>query len=252
MKTQTKQRLHGIARKILALSLLAMLLLSLALPCFAQETGIGAGLSTPSGTILGTNGDPVQNASEPTTPTPVPPTTPPTTPPTPTPAPSSSTKPPVQSGSIYIVGYTVFGQNGDELQKVSVGEKCRIVVSLRDTRFTTEPNPTTEPGRFDKAGNLVNMKITSTASFATPSFGDIKQTTAKVVNGELSYAAVFNDITYLGGENTLAFDIAYVDGSVAMQNVSIGVSECYDTAKGTSAKPTVMVRDSSYGTANVN
>ncbi|MEG0897281.1 MAG: hypothetical protein RSF73_07035 [Ruthenibacterium sp.] len=252
MKTQTKQRLHGIARKTLALSLLAMLLLSLALPCFAQETGIGAGLNTPSGTILGTNGDPVQNASEPTTPTPVPPTAPPTPTPPPTPAPSSSTKPPVQSGSIYIVGYTVFGQNGDELQKVSVGEKCRIVVSLRDTRFTTEPNPTTEPGRFDKAGNIVNIKITSTATFATPSFGDIKQTTAKAVNGELSYAAVFNDITYLGGENTLAFDIAYVDGSVGMQNVSIGISECYDTAKGTSAKPTVMVRDSSYGTANVN
>lgn len=237
MKTNNQQRFHCAVRRIFAALVLASLLMTLALPGFAEGTGIGAGLGTSAGTAIGNVGETVPPIDG--------------TQPTPTP-PSPSSKPVVQSGSIYIVGYTVVNQNGDEVQKVGVGEKCRIVVSLRDTRFTTAPDPTTEPGRFDKAGNIVNMKITSTSTFATPSFGDIKQTTAKAVNGELSYAAVFNDITYLGGENTLSFDIAYVDSSVAMQNVSIGISECYDTAKGTSAKPAVMVKDSSYGTANVN
>ncbi|MEG2436015.1 MAG: hypothetical protein RSB47_06765 [Ruthenibacterium sp.] len=224
MKTQTKQCLHDITRKALALLLLIMLLLALAVPCFAEETAAGAGIG---------KGEAVTNATEDTGGT-LPPDTPP------------SSKPVVQSGSIYIVGYTVVGQNGDEVQKVGVGEKCRIIVSLRDTRFTAVPE------KKDSANNIVNMKITSTSSFATPTFGDLKQSTPQMVNGELSYAAVFNDITYLGGENTLSFDIAYVDGSVAMQSVSIGISECYDTAKGTSAKPAVMVKDSSYGTANVN
>jgi hypothetical protein len=148
-------------------------------------------------------------------------------------------------GGLYVTGYSVQDAAGNELQKVSPGDKCTIVVSLRDGRFSEIPSKT------DSSGNIVNVKITSTAAFTSPSLGDIRQTTPTIEGGELSYAIIFKDITYTGGENALAFDVAYIDGQVAMQNISCGISQCQGSAQQTGSKASLMVRDISYGTGSI-
>lgn len=149
-------------------------------------------------------------------------------------------------GTLYVTAYAVQDANGNEKQHIGVGEKCQIVVGVRDGRFTSIPTKT------DAYGNIANFKITTTTSFATPTFGDIRMTSPKMVDGELEYAIVFNDIMYIGGENKLGIDVAYNDQSIAMQNLSVGISQCFNPAAVSTTKPTVMVRDFSFGGANVS
>ena len=144
------------------------------------------------------------------------------------------------SGSLEVLGYTVQDAAGSELQKVTPGTKCRIVVALRDGRFAEIPT------KLDSYGNAVNIKLTSTSSFQTPSFGDLKQTTMKKTDKGIEYAVIFNDITYVGGDNTLSFDLSYNDGSVAMASQSVVISQC-QTDSQTGAKPTLMVQSVNYG-----
>lgn len=158
----------------------------------------------------------------------------------------SVTLPTGGSGSLYVTAYAVQDANGNEKQHIGVGEKCQIVVGVRDGRFTSIPTKT------DAYGNIANFKITTTTSFATPTFGDIRMTSPKMVDGELEYAIVFNDIMYTGGENKLGIDVAYNDQSIAMQNLSVGISQCFNPAAVSTTKPTVMVRDFSFGGANVS
>lgn len=160
---------------------------------------------------------------------------------------SSSSTPSTGSGGLYVTGYTVLAADGHELQKVNIGEKCKIVVGVHDGRFAAMPT------KVDAYNNIVNVKLTSTGTFATPTFGDIGISTPKWLSStsEIEYAVTFNDIMYLGGSNELAFDLSYVDHSVAMQNVSVGISQCFDATKVTTAKPTVMVQSSDIGGANV-
>lgn len=66
------------------------------------------------------------------------------------------------SGAFEILGYSVQDAAGNEIQKVTPGTKCRIVVAVRDGRFTSAPT------KYDSYGNTVNVKITSTDSFASP------------------------------------------------------------------------------------
>ncbi len=150
------------------------------------------------------------------------------------------------TGSLAVTAYTVQNAVGAELQRVEVGEKCQIIIALRDGRLNTIPT------KLDGYGNIANAKITSTSSFSSPTFGDIGFTSPKIVNGALEYAVIFNDITYLGGENTLAFDLAYNDVSVPMQNVSVGMSQMLNPEEISTTQPVVMVKSSSYGNTAVN
>ena len=84
------------------------------------------------------------------------------------------------TGAFEILGYSVQDAAGNEIQKVTPGTKCRIVVAVRDGRFTSAPT------KYDSYGNTVNVKITSTDSFASPSFGDIKQTNIRMTDKGLS------------------------------------------------------------------
>lgn len=152
----------------------------------------------------------------------------------------------VLGGGVSITGYTVLNAAGQEVQQVKPGEKCQIIVSLMDGRFDNVPS------EVDAYGNIVNIKLTATSSFASPSFGDIKQSTPKVEDGVLKYAIIFNDITYLGGENTLTFDLSYVNNQVDMQAISCGISQCRtESEQANSAKPMVMVREANYGGVNI-
>lgn len=157
-----------------------------------------------------------------------------------------SMAPAVASGSLYITGYTVQDASGAEKQHIGKGEKCQIVVSVRDGRFTAMPTKT------DAYGNIANFKITSTESFSTPTLGDIRMTTPRINNGELEYAVVFNDIMYLGGDKNLTFDVVYNDQSVPLVNLSVGISQSMDPSAVSTTKPRVMIKDSNYGGGSVS
>lgn len=157
-----------------------------------------------------------------------------------------SIAPAVASGSLYITGYTVQDAAGVEKQHIGKGEKCQIVVSVRDGRFTAMPTKT------DAYGNIANFKITSTESFSTPTFGDIRMTSPRMNNGELEYAVVFNDIMYLGGDKNLAFDVVYNDQSVPLVNLVVGISQSVDPSTVSTTKPRVMIKDSNHGGGSVS
>ena len=119
---------------------------------------------------------------------------------------SSDTTPAPVAGDPYIAAYTVTDAAGAELQRIEEGQKCRIIIAVVDPRITSADQLTLADGRALAA----NIKITSTASFASPSLGDITTTTFaadKVGAAGLQYAIILNDITYLGGDNKLSLDL---------------------------------------------
>lgn len=144
------------------------------------------------------------------------------------------------SGGVEILGYSVQDAAGNEIQKVTPGTKCRIVVAVRDGRITAAPT------KLDSYGNTINIKLSSTTSFSSPTFGDLKQTNVRMTDSGYEYGIVFNDITYVGGENTLTFDLSYNDNSVPMTSLSVGITQC-QTDSQTGAKPTLMVQNINYG-----
>ena len=102
------------------------------------------------------------------------------------------------AGAPYVSAYTVTDAAGNELQRIEEGQKCRIIIAVVDPRIsvsTTKADPkdqsktiskTPEEIAADKANWLTpangtplaaNVKVTSTASFASPSLGDISTTT---------------------------------------------------------------------------
>ena len=157
----------------------------------------------------------------------------------PTPAPASA---PVVSA------YTVLDAAGNELQRISEGQKCTIVVAIRDTAFNSSNQGSVEP---DQKGNIANAKITSTGSFSSPSLGDIKCTTPEFDENGVSFAIIFNDITYLGGDNKLSFDLAYNDLKHAMTNLSVGISQCVGSTAEGGKSSALVVKSAGYGSNEV-
>ena len=161
---------------------------------------------------------------------------------------SSGGSSPSLYGEPYITGYTA----GNEIQRVDAGQKCRIVVAVVDPRITSADQLTNADGRALAA----NIKLTSTASFTSPSLGDITTTTftaQKVNSNGLSYAVIFNDITYVGGDNKISFDLAYNDGFLPLKNLSQAISQCRDAEKAPEgAKASALViTAASYGGGSV-
>ena len=157
-------------------------------------------------------------------------------------SPSSGTGP-------VVTGYTVTNAAGSELQRIEPEQKCRIIISVVDDRFPKDSNVD---------GIKVNIKVTSTASFASPSLGDISTTTittsGSVKDSGLEYAIILNDITYRGGDNKLALDISYDGYSVPLQlaHIEQAISQCYDTKAETEEKDSALVLTSaSYGGGSV-
>ena len=122
---------------------------------------------------------------------------------------SSDTTPAPVAGDPYIAAYTVTDAAGAELQRIEEGQKCRIIIAVVDPRITSADQLTLADGRALAA----NIKITSTASFASPSLGDIATTVIplpiKSVQQVLQFATVLNAITCLGGDDEPFFRLAY-------------------------------------------
>lgn len=161
---------------------------------------------------------------------------------------SSETQPTLPTGTPVITGYTVLDAGGGELQRVEPGQKCRIIVSVVDPRFKVG-------SAVD--GLRVNIKVTSTTSFASPSLGDITHTTihaGSVKETGLEYAIILNDITYRGGDNKLSLDIAYDGYSEPLPLASIeqAISQCYDTKAEEEQKDSALVLTAaSYGGGSI-
>ena len=73
---------------------------------------------------------------------------------------------PVPGSAPVVTGYTVQNSAGQELQRISEGQKCMIVVGIWDTAFNSANK---DQVVYDERGNIANVKITSTGSFGSPS-----------------------------------------------------------------------------------
>ena len=190
---------------------------------------------------------------------------------------SASTTPPASSddggssgitgGTPYITGYTVTPQLGvaGELQRIQPGQKCCIIVSICDPRFTKIPGDEAHNNALQKMMEQAfpNVKITSTYNFASPSLGDIQiggfaygknnSSGAPWEAGPLEYHVSFNDITYLGGSNKLSFDVSYSgQQGLELVNLSQNISQCVGATNGEGGKASaIVVRSAGYGGGSV-
>ena len=190
---------------------------------------------------------------------------------------SASTTPPassddggssgITSGTPYITGYTVTPQLGvaGELQRIQPGQKCCIIVSICDPRFTKIPGDEAHNNALQKMMEQAfpNVKITSTYNFASPSLGDIQiggfaygknnSSGAPWEAGPLEYHVSFNDITYLGGSNKLSFDVSYSgQQGLELVNLSKNISQCVGATNVEGGKASaIVVRSAGYGGGSV-
>ena len=190
---------------------------------------------------------------------------------------SASTTPPASSddggssgitgGTPYITGYTVTPQLGvaGELQRIQPGQKCCIIVSICDPRFTKIPGDEAHNNALQKMMEQAfpNVKITSTYNFASPSLGDIQiggfaygknnSSGAPWEAGPLEYHVSFNDITYLGGSNKLSFDVSYSgQQGLELVNLSQNISQCVGATNVEGGKASaIVVRSAGYGGGSV-
>lgn len=194
---------------------------------------------------------------------------------------SASTTPPassddggssgITSGTPYITGYTVTPQLGvaGELQRIQPGQKCCIIVSICDPRFTKMATGEEGADAHNKALETLmsrafpNIKITSTYNFASPSLGDIQiggfaydkklSSGNDWTSGPLEYHVSFNDITYLGGSNKLSFDVSYSgQQGLELVNLSQNISQCVGATNVEGGKASaIVVRSAGYGGGSV-
>lgn len=190
---------------------------------------------------------------------------------------SASTTPPASSddggssgitgGTPYITGYTVTPQLGvaGELQRIQPGQKCCIIVSICDPRFTKIPGDEAHNNALQKMMEQAfpNVKITSTYNFASPSLGDIQiggfaydkklSSGNDWTSGPLEYHVSFNDITYLGGSNKLSFDVSYSgQQGLELVNLSQNISQCVGATNVEGGKASaIVVRSAGYGGGSV-
>ena len=177
----------------------------------------------------------------------------------------------VTGGTPYITGYTVTPQLGvsGELQRIQPGQKCCIIVGICDPRFTKmaagEEGADAHNAALKElmANAFPNIKITSTYNFASPSLGDIQiggfaydkknSSGADWTSGPLEYHVSFNDITYVGGANTLSFDISYSgQQGLELAHLSQNISQCVGATNVEGGKASaIVVRSAGYGGGSV-
>lgn len=175
---------------------------------------------------------------------------------------SSGENPNPTGGTPYITAYTVLNSQGQEIQRVEAGQKCRIVISVVDPRITDASQLTVAKKEYSNGQYIdriyalaANIKITSTGSFGTPSLGDISTTTFAAhkidPNQGMSFAVILNDITYLGGDNKLSFDLSYNNEFLAIQSLTQAISQCVGAQESTGEAGALVITSTSYGGGEV-
>ena len=163
----------------------------------------------------------------------------------------------LSSGKPTVVGYTVTDAAGGEIQRIEPGQKCRIIIAVVDSRIV----PDNEEQKAIISQNIgINVKVTSTKYFDSPSLGDITTTTItpdKVTSSGLEYAIILNDITYRGGEgesaNELALDISYSGYTypLSLSTVTQAISQCVNPTETVGEAGKLVITSTSYGGGSV-
>lgn len=170
-----------------------------------------------------------------------------------TPALAAVTPPATSGGEPFITGYTVTDGAGNEIQRVKPNQKCRVIISVTDPRITATDYGINDPAK--KSLPSPNIKITSLGSYASPSLGDITFSTpnANSLSAEgYKYGIILNDITYLGGDNKLEFDLSYSDNGRALSTLAQKISQCTaESAEVSGAQSTAIIKDVNYGEGSV-
>lgn len=171
--------------------------------------------------------------------------------------PSSAPTGESRSGSIYISAYNVVDSNGAAILTLTPGTKSTVVFVVVDERFK-QSDIALEANLKDH----VHVTLTP-GTFSSVSDGDIKIDRRAPVNEKLSYSVTFNDTVYVGPEKSFSFDVSMTEKDdegrdksfgVPITTLSQSIAQCAaskDTTI-TTAKPNVMVKDSSYGATTVD
>ena len=173
----------------------------------------------------------------------------------------------IASGTPYVTGYTIAPQLGvaGELQRIQPGQKCCIIVSICDPRFTKIPGDEAHNNALQKMMEQAfpNVKITSTYNFASPSLGDIQiggfAYDKKLSSGNEWKPARWNTMwpsttsPIMGGSNKLSFDVSYSgQQGLELVNLSQNISQCVGATNVEGGKASaIVVRSASYGGGSV-
>ena len=166
-------------------------------------------------------------------------------------------------GAPYVSAYTVTDAAGNELQRIEEGQKCRIIIAVVDPRIKVDTSSSVSVENQKEAwltpsGGTplaANVKVTSTASFASPSLGDISTTTFtadKITSNGLEYAIILNDITYLGGDNKLSLDLSYNNYALQLSTITQPISQCVGSSTEGAKASALVVTSASYGGGSIN
>ena len=172
---------------------------------------------------------------------------------------SSSSSAPVLGGSAYISAYNVTDDYGAEILNVFPGTKCNVTFLVVDERIKADE------GWLSTTNLAENIRIKIAAgTWSSVTGGDIRIDRKESVGGKLTYSVTFHDTVYQGPtDKNFSFDLSVVkkdasgretSAGYAVTSLSQSIAQCSQesTSGAASAKPSVMVKDSSYGAANVN
>ncbi|MEG2205799.1 MAG: hypothetical protein RRY03_03905, partial [Oscillospiraceae bacterium] len=237
--------------KLAVFALATMLAICVPLSAFAAVTPPPT--ATPPATTAPTTVTPPPSAKAPT-PAPAASSTP--TPP----ATSTPTPPAPQTGtSIYISAYNIVDSaTGGEILNLYPDMKCLAAFTIVDERIKSDDIPADAD-----LTKYVHARVVSD-NFTPVSGGDVRYTRrAAVVDGAnkyLSYTVSFNDTSYKGLKNLFSFDLStttvdqnsYPNAPIVTLSQNIAQCSAKDGAIASTIKPTIMVKNSSYGDAPIN
>ena len=180
-------------------------------------------------------------------------TTPPTA--TPTPAPTS-TPAPSSVSKAFIANYVVLDANNNEKALITPGETVNIAFTIIDERVKFTPEITGKHLRARMAQGAFKIDNVDNVSYGTP--------VSTMVAGEsgsyeaLRYVVVFNNVKYLGGAPSFAFDFSYINESgtsfsdptflsLPYTQLTQNISQAIDDVPA----PTVILNSANYGKAAV-
>ena len=168
-----------------------------------------------------------------------------------------ATTPPA-GGSAYISAYNVTDDYGAEILNVFPGTKCNVTFLVVDERINA-----TETWLSTNLADNIRIKIAA-GTWSSVTGGDIRIDRKEPVSGKLAYSVTFHDTVYQGPtDKSFSFDLSVVkkdaegretSAGFAVTSLSQSIAQCsQESSSGTAtAKPSVMVKDSSFGAANIN
>lgn len=166
-------------------------------------------------------------------------------------------------GSAFIAAYNVVDEAGSEIVNLYPGTKCTLAFIVVDGRFQdSDAEPWMGYAMYADLSKNIHAKISS-SNFTSVTGTDASVQKRENVNGSLSYAVVFRDTVYQGTDSGFSFELSFtktdptsgyeMSMGVAASSLSQSIAQCTQENEGVkTAKPSVMVKDSNYGTTAID